>query len=249
MNLQIGDSVCTLARYWGDEWARSEHGDNWRKARVRGIVVGRRGDLWVCDFGEPSADEYAAWGRAALWKASSAAAPRVPAVNECLACQGQYRRHTCGSNGRVEHDRTAPMADGLKEEIFDGPSTASPSSQTRVARNEPDQTAASNEHPAPHAAPSQALPAQALAAQAPVPIAPFTTAIHSVIPADRSALTPEQRSQAVQLLGRRCSPKGHSGRTSSNGRPLPVHRLLTFPLLTYSHAQSACIACACSPPA
>ena len=51
-SLKVGDRVSVETRVWGDNWAQSVLGDDWKAGRTYGKVVAKDSAKWVCDFGE-----------------------------------------------------------------------------------------------------------------------------------------------------------------------------------------------------
>ena len=61
--LKVGDKVTTLAKYYGEEYAKAEFGGEWKTATVDGAVIGRDDGKWICDFGEQPPLKPIGWER------------------------------------------------------------------------------------------------------------------------------------------------------------------------------------------
>ena len=80
-SLKVGDRVSVETRVWGDNWAQSVHGDDWKAGRTYGKVVANDSAKWVCDFGEKDG-KHASWQRSTLRFEKRAEEPPAPMTVE-----------------------------------------------------------------------------------------------------------------------------------------------------------------------
>lgn len=68
--LEVGEQVSVLATAWGTDWAKAEHPQDWKTARVSGTVLEETMEgltkKFVCDFGEKDGEKHGAFNRKAL---------------------------------------------------------------------------------------------------------------------------------------------------------------------------------------